>query len=267
MNKPQSWTSREEALLLINAYLDNELDAASVLEVEGRLRADASLQAEFDRLSALRATIATRAGEPRVSDQFLKRIAAIADEPVVIPMPRAAKAPRQFAWRQMAAAAAIAACVTGAGITWMPGGPSDASQLAEIVSGHQRALLASAPFDVASSDRHTVKPWFDTKLAISPMVIDLGEAGYPLVGGRVDIVDGQPSPVSVYKRRAHVISLVAVPRAGNQDDGRPPVEATRTGYGVRMWHGRDFDYAAVSDVAEHELDNFVARWRAGARAN
>lgn len=267
MNKPQSWSTREEALLLINAYLDNELDAASVLEVEARLRSDAFLKAEFDRLSALRASIAAHTGEPRAADDFVQRIAAIADQGVVVPIsPPATTVPR-YAWRQMAAAAAIAACVTGTSLSLMPRGPSDATQFAEIVSGHQRALLASAPFDIASSDRHTVKPWFDSKLALSPKVIDLNDAGFPLIGGRVDMVDGQPSPVSVYKRREHLISLVAVPHAGNRDDGRAPFETTRTGYAVRTWPGRDFEYSAVSDVAEHELNDFVARWREGARAN
>lgn len=267
MNRPQSWSSREEALLLINAYLDNELDAASVLEVEARLKDDPSLKAEFDRLSALRSAIAAQAGKPRASDDFAQRIAAIAESRVVVPMARPAKTVPRYAWRQMAAAAAAAACVTGTSLTLFPRGPDEATQLAEIVSGHQRALLASAPFDIASSDRHTVKPWFDTKLALSPKVVDLADAGFPLIGGRVDIVEGQPAPVSVYKRREHLISLIAVPHVGNRDDGRVAIETTRTGYAVRTWPGRDFDYSAVSDVAEHELDDFVTRWRAGARAN
>lgn len=267
MNRAQSWSSREEALLLINAYLDNELDAVSVLEVEGRLRSDASLKAEFERLSALRATIAAHTGEPRASDSFVERIAAIADNRGVVPISGPARSAQRFAWRQMAAAAAIAAIVTGTGLLLMPRGPTDVPQLAEIVSGHQRALLASAPYDIASSDRHTVRPWFDTKLALSPQVVDLSASGFPLIGGRVDVVDGQPSPVSVYKRREHLISVVAVPHAGNQDDGRAPVGTTRNGYAVRTWPGRDFEYSAVSDVAEHELDDFVSRWRAGARAN
>lgn len=271
MNGHQSWSSREEALLLINAYLDNELDAASALEVERRLQADGHLKAEFERLSALRTMIAQRTREASASDSFRQRIAAIAAEPTsqtaVAPASPLAKPVPRYAWRQMAAAAAIAAIVTGIGFTLTSREPSHGPQLAEIVAGHQRALLAAAPFDIASSDRHTVKPWFDTKVALSPKVVDLNDAGFPLVGGRIDIVDSQPSPVSVYKRHQHLISLIAVPRAGNQDDGRAPVETTRSGYAVRTWPGRDFEYAAVSDVAEHELDDFVARWRAGALAN
>ena len=78
MNKPSSWTSREEALLLLNAYLDNELDAASVLEVEGRIGSDATLKAEYDRLLELRAALASHLAKDRASDALRQRVAAIA---------------------------------------------------------------------------------------------------------------------------------------------------------------------------------------------
>lgn len=271
MNSPQSWSSREEALLLINAYIDNELDAASALEVEERLRSDTSLQAEFERLSALRTVIARNVRKPQSADALRQRIAdllpaAEAEPPAVVtPMTRPSKPPRHYAWRQMAAAAAIAACLTGGILALAPHRRGEAEQMAEIVSGHQRALLATAPFDVASSDRHTVKPWFDAKVALSPQVLDLSDAGFPLVGGRVDIIDGSPAPVSVYKRRQHVISLIAVPRIGSRDDGRAATGVTRNGYGVVSWPGRDFEYRAVSDIAEPELHEFVDDWRAAAR--
>ena len=103
-----------------------------------------------------------------------------------------------------------------------------ANEIAAIVADHQRALLAAPPFDIASSDRHTVKPWFDSKLALSPQVVDLAGAGFPLAGGRVEIVDGKPVPVLVYQRRAHIISVVAIPRAGQIKTTSPPASRRRT---------------------------------------
>jgi len=76
MNKPPSWTSREESLLLLNAYLDNELDAASVLDVERRMGSDAALKAEFARLVELRNALSTHVGKERASDALRQRIAA-----------------------------------------------------------------------------------------------------------------------------------------------------------------------------------------------
>ena len=140
------------------------------------------------------------------------------------------------------------------------------NEIAAIVAGHQRALLATAPFDVASSDRHTVKPWFDSKVALSPQVSDLSDAGFPLVGGRVDVIDGKAVPAIVYRRRAHVISVIAVPQPGVKDRGEPPTRASRDGYSVLRWNGHDFQYWAVSDVAQNELDEFVGRWRSQASA-
>jgi len=267
MNKPSSWSSREESLLLLNAYLDNELDAASALEVERRIGSDAALKAELARLTELRNALATHIGKDRASADLRRRIAAIAEaqdaKPMAPALPRAVA--RGFDWRPLAAAAALAAIVASAGTyVGLQQMASDAGAIAEVVAGHQRALLATAPFDIASSDRHTVKPWFDGKLALSPQVIDLSDAGFPLAGGRLDVVDGKPVPVSVYRRRQHVISLIAVPRAGSKDEGQPLTQATRDGYFVLRWPGRDFEYVAVSDLAQPELEEFVSRWRTGA---
>ncbi|MFT3731088.1 MAG: anti-sigma factor [Hyphomicrobium sp.] len=269
MNKPPSWSSREESLLLLNAYLDNELDAASVLDIERRLANDPALRAEHDRLAQLRKTLAGHLQAERASDDFRKRIAAIADVPLaastennVIPLPP--RVPRWNDWRQMAAAAVLAAAVSVGGMYGLLRPNPEANEIAGIVADHQRALLAAAPFDVASSDRHTVKPWFDSKLALSPQVIDLSGDGFPLAGGRVEIIDGKPVPVIVYHRRAHVISVVAIPRSDQRATSDPSLAATKDGYSVIRWHGRDFDYTVVSDLAENELNEFVARWRQAA---
>ena len=266
MNNPPAWTLREESLLLLNAYLDNELDAASVLDVERRIGSDAALQAELARLMELRSVLSTYVTKDRASDALRRRVAAIAELPGtgVAPAPRARPAAASLDWRQIAAAAAVAAILASAGTYVGLQQTASNGEIAEIVAGHQRALLATSPFDVASSDRHTVKPWFDGKLAVSPQIVDLGDAGFPLVGGRVDVVDGHPVPTIVYKRREHVISLTAVPRPGSKDDGAPVTQATRDGYSVLEWPGRDFTYAAVSDVAPSELDEFASRWRSGA---
>jgi anti-sigma factor RsiW len=267
MNTPSSWSSREESLLLLNAYLDGELDAASVLNIDRRLATDPALRAEHDRLAQLRKALASHMTAARASDDFRKRIEAIADEPipgpsnsVIVPLP-VTRPLRWNNWPQMAAAAALAAVVS-AGAMYAYMRPNlGANEIAAIIADHQRALLAAAPFDVASSDRHTVKPWFDSKLALSPQVVDLSSDGFPLAGGRVEMLDGKPVPVLVYHRRAHVISVVAVPRAGQRAITEPSLATTNDGYAVIQWHGRDFDYSVVSDLAKDELDEFVTRWR------
>ena len=83
-------------------------------------------------------------------------------------------------------------------------------------------------------------------------------------GGRVEVIDGKPVPVLVYQRRAHIISVVAVPKAGREKATDPTPASAKDGYFVIQWHGRDFDYTVVSDLAENELNEFVARWREAA---
>ena len=268
MIKPQSWSSREEALLLVNAYVDGELDAAATVEVERRMNADATLRAEYERLLGLRKTIASRVMKDKASDALRARIAAIA-EPAgstnVRPLP-VRRAPRHFEWQQMAAAALIA-CFLGSGATYLALQQSgSAGDVAAIIADHQRSLLAATPVDVVSTDRHTVKPWFDAKLALSPHIIDLTSSGFPLYGGRVEVLGGQAVPVLVYKHRAHLISVVAVPKPGGSDDGGFALATTRDGYVVRSWRGRDFTYYSIADLPPEDLDSFVAAWRKQAAA-
>lgn len=260
MNTPPSRASREASLLLLNAYLDNELDAASVLDIEQRIASDAALKTEYDRLLQLRASLTSSLTRKRASEALRQRVAAIGE-----PHPAARLRPaRKYDWRQLAAAA-LAAAFLASGTTYLSFRQSTpTSDIAAIVAGHQRALLAAAPFDIASSDRHTVKPWFDSKLALSPRVVDLSNAGFPLAGGRIDVVDSKTVPTMVYRRRQHVISVLAIPHAGSKENSGAPTRETRDGYSVFRWDGRDFQYAAVSDLAENELEEFVARWRADA---
>lgn len=128
-----------------------------------------------------------------------------------------------------------------------------------LVAAHIRSLEPGHGIDVPSSDRHTVKPWFDGRVAFSPPVKDLSEAGFALVGGRRDHVDHHEAAVLVYHRREHRIDLFVWPAA----DGRPaPAAATSDGYHVRLWTEGGFALAAVSNLDPAELDEFVRRWRA-----
>ena len=107
-------------------------------------------------------------------------------------------------------AATIAALGVGLAIGWTttPRGP-DIDR--EILDGHLRGMISMHAVDVASSDQHTVKPWFAGKLAVAPVVPDLAAAGFPLVGGRIDVVAGEPAPTLVYRAGGHVVSVVRLP--------------------------------------------------------
>ena len=163
-------------------------------------------------------------------------------------------------WLALAASFLIGAVL--AGVTTFGAlnyGASD-DVAAEIVSAHVRALMAPQPIDVASSDHHTVKPWFNGKLAFAPTVVDLSANGFPLVGGRIDVVKVAPVASLVYSHGKHLISLTEMSNTGGGPE--PLKKHLEQGYLALSWSDAGVTYWAVSDAASNELENFAALFRA-----
>ena len=134
------------------------------------------------------------------------------------------------------------------------------SNLAEqIIAGHIRALQPGHLEDVGSSDRHTVKPWFDGRIDFAPPVKDLAAQRFSLRGGRLDYVAGRPVAALVYQRDKHVIDLFVWPAA--ERTARPPETARRQGYNVVHWSEDGMMLWAVSDLEAGQLREFAEDWR------
>ena len=243
-------TTTDNDRLLLNAYIDGELDPAHALEFEQRLAATPTLAEERRRIEALRNVLRERLPRATASLALRRRVTALAQSrPFTINWP---------GWAALAASAAIA-FAGGSIATQLALGPASREPRPELlIASHMRALMASQAVDVASSDRHTVKPWFNGKLPESPRVVDLGPQGYPLVGGRIDVIDLVPVPTLVYRRRLHVISLSALPAKL----GTTPPRAI-DGYNIVDWTDGDISYWAVSDVSAPDLAEFTRAFRAG----
>jgi anti-sigma factor RsiW len=238
--------------LLLNAYVDGELDPAHALEFERRLAESPTLAAERARIEALRGAMRERLPRDTASPELRRRVSALA-------RPRPSVARWGSGWGSMAASIAVA-FVAGSVATFVAVGPGSREPVPELlVASHMRSLMASQPIDVASSDRHTVKPWFNGRLPQSPRVVDLGPQGFPLVGGRIDVIGLMPAPTLVYRARQHVISLTALPAAQLPRGPIRPVD----GYNVVEWTDGPLAYWAVSDLAAPELETFAKAFRAG----
>jgi anti-sigma factor RsiW len=124
----------------------------------------------------------------------------------------------------------------------------------QLIASHVRSLMANHLTDVASSDQHTVKPWLDTKLDFAPAVADLSSDGFPLVGGRLDYLDNRPVAALVYQRRKHFINLFVWPKESGATGADKKI--TRQGYQLLHWVDSDFNYWAVSDVSDNDLQAF-----------
>ena len=235
-------------------YLDRDLDRF----VDGELGVDADTAARLHvgTCSECRARVRdrqtlTRALRQLPYDEAPARLrAAVA---AGARRSRASRAAGMFA----AAAAAVIIAAGGAAVLVRPGlQHGDPAAVEHVVDSHVRSLMADHLVDVRSTDQHTVKPWFSGKLEFSPPVADLGSIGFPLVGGRVELLDGRPTAALVYQRRQHVINLF-VGLASEGARGAPSAGSSR-GFHVRHWTSGGMSFWAVSDVSDDELDRFVA---------
>lgn len=243
--------NREMPSYLIHAYLDGELDPVNALALETQLAADPRLVAEFARLEALQHAI--REHFPREAPPPGLRASVEAATGM-----RRRRA--QPSWRLLAASIAVTAVVAGGATSMMLASAPTESVRQAVVAGHIRALMAPKPFDVASSDKHTVKPWFNGKLPDSPRVVDLGASGFPLLGARLDVVGETAVPTLVYGDRKHLISLTTVPVSAGQV--LAPVHSAAGGYNITRWIENGDCYWVVSDAAPADLDRFAGLFRA-----
>jgi anti-sigma factor RsiW len=239
---------RSDNSLLLHGYLDGELDPAHALDLEHAITADAALAAERDSTQALRDLIRDRLARERAPAGLRSRIEA------AVGLRRERLRPT---WGMLAAASVLVA-VMASGTTWLTIQPLQTETAEMVVADHLRALMAPQPTDVSSTDRHTVKPWFNGRVPQAPRVVDLTREGFPLIGGRVDVIGRVPVPTLVYRHNQHLIGLTAIPSASVN----APARRTIAGFNVLEWSDNAVRYWAVSDLGASDLDSFAKAFRA-----
>ena len=242
--------------LMIHALIDHELDGANAAMIEARIAACAVCAAEQARLLALREAL----GGARVAapDRLRRRLEASLQTAARKGPRRAPTAGRRpWAWMGGGAGLAIAACAAAlmVAIPWR----DEAALTRELIGDHVRSLQVAHLTDVATSDQHVVKPWFNGKLDFSPPVIELKDQGFPLVGGRLDYLNHRTVAAIVYRRGRHAINLFVWPDAGATGPGG--VRAV-DGYTLRHWRSAGMSFWAVSDVNPADLAQFEREIRA-----
>ncbi len=244
----------QETQNLIHAYLDGELDLVKSLEIEQHLEDCPACSQAYKNQQALRAAISANA------DTLYYRAPAPLRKRIQSSVRRAGQttsAPRVMPWRWLGVAASLVVVALVAwGLTRSLSAPSADDLLTqEVVASHVRSLMLNHLSDVASSDQHTVKPWFDGKLDFSPTVQDLANQGFPLIGGRLDYLDNRPVAALVYRYQQHFINLFVWPSTGTSNVNTSMT--TRQGYHVANWTQSGMTYWAVSDLNDSEFQEFV----------
>ena len=242
----------------VPGYLDGELDLSRTIEMETHLQTCGECARELESLKALRASLqrsslaysAPAALRERIQSSLRATSGADLQESKI-------KWPSLNFW-QLAGAFALLALISVSGWQWtarLRAPSSDQRIEAEVFASHVRSLEASHLMDVASTDQHTVKPWFDGKLDFSPPVEDLASDGFPLVGGRLDYLEGREVAALVYQRRKHFINVFVWPGAAGSSSTQ--TLEPRKGYNLMRWSRGGFQYWAVSDVSAQDLADFV----------
>ena len=236
----------KETKPLLNAYVDGELDSAGSLGVETHMRGCTSCLTDVDNLHALASAIKNASLRFKAPAHLKKTIQGAIRE--ANPQPIFSL----FPWRW---ASALVPVLLVATLTWMFTTPwarsSDTALVNDIVSSHVRSMLANHATDVASSDQHTVKPWFGGKLDYSPPTKDLTEQGFRLVGGRLDYLDNRPVAALVYQRNQHFINLFVWP-SSNTGIGQEE-QLARQGYNLIHWTQAGMTYWLISELNLPEL--------------
>ena len=232
----------------VDAYLDGELDLAAALALEQHLAQCDVCSEACAAGRRLRSAIGADAMYFRAPAELRDTLAAAAG---IRPQRTGRRIP---GWLTAAMPLAAAAVLILAVLT--PMRPErDAPLVDEVVSGHVRSLMADHLTDVASTDRHTVKPWFEGKLDFAPSVVDLADHGFPLVGGRLDYLGKRPVAALVYARQRHFINLFSWPEAGAEI---APQSDSSHGFQVVHWRERGMSHWAISDLNGAELGEFAS---------
>ncbi len=248
---------------VLHGYLDGELDAARAAEFERHLLSCPQCVAEIEAQEKLRSTIQNAGLRERAPEKLRRNLqAAISGtaEPAktVIPMrPRTSVRPTW--WLTLAAAAVFAIVLGSRFLPNLTQGRGGDEMTAAIVDAHLRSLQPGHLEDVISTDQHTVKPWFDGRIDFAPPVHDFVSDGFPLQGGRLDVVRGKTVAVLVYGRRKHIINVFVWPTSERDES---PQQGSQLGYNWIDWRKGGMEFSAISDVSAPdlaELQKLIAR--------
>lgn len=249
----------EQARPLLSAYFDRELDVATSLEIGRHVQACEHCAAVLQQHDALRAALGAAPLVFAPPNGLEERVRAAVRREVRSNAPSVSS---RWRWAAVPLAAALAAALAWSVASSRSAPSGEQIVLAELVSGHVRSLMADHLVDVATSDQHTVKPWFNGKVDFAPPVADFAASGFQLVGGRVDYIAGRPVAVLVYKWRQHMVNVFIWPSggAGSQDLH----SLAREGYHLVGWEKSGLTFWAVSDLNAADLENLARLFRGAA---
>ena len=229
---------------MVDAYVDGELSATESDQFEQALAVCPGCQRRLEmarELSGLLRALPTERAPDLLRARIDRELRAIAG-----------RRRERLRWGAMAAS-----LIAALGIGWLGGSfiGQGSRESDELLAGYIRVAMSEHGVEVASSDRHTVKPWFAGRIDYSPPVHDLTAKGFPLLGGRVDLVDGRKVAVLVYRRNQHRVALTVWPSSSSANTSLSLMQ--RDGFALADWRHAGFEMRAVSDLAPGDMKSFA----------
>ncbi len=234
---------------MVDAYVDGELTATESAHFERALELCPECRQRLDSARTVGNLLRDLPAEPApdlLRAKIERELRGIAGRTPV------ARRSERMCWMAMAASLIVAVSIGWAGGTLTGRSSNDTDAL---VASYLRVAMAEHPVDIASSDHHTVKPWYAGRIDYSPPVHDLTSDGFPLLGGRLDVYDGRKVAVLVYGHNRHKVALTLWP--ADSGNGTPADVTQHDGFSMARWRHGGFEMRAVSDIDESEMASFV----------
>jgi len=240
----------------LDAYLDGELPSESMRALDAHLRtcpactADALARVQLKRAIKTAGTRFTPSVEFR--DQIQKKIAA--------------KRPRMWSFGWAVAAALVILLMAGSLVRYFEKQNLRQQHLySELADLHVSTLASTNPVDVVSSDRHTVKPWFQGKIPFTFNLPELQNTDFTLLGGRVTYLGQAPGAELIYQIRKHQISVFLFPEDLVGFGSRSSITRERS-FNVETWTEDGLRYVMFGDAAPEDLRNLATLLKGAARS-
>ena len=235
-----------EAGKLVHAYADGELDVASSLNVEEHLRTCPDCTATVRQCREIGNALRNAGLAYEAPVRLRRRVAS----QIRTREGRNSRPGRVWLWQWLTLGATLTAAVV---LIFQPFSSMRGSRLEdEVTASHVRSLMASHLTDVASTDRHTVKPWFSGRLDFTLPVEDFAAQGFELTGGRLDYIQNHPAAALIYKHGGHTINVFVWP-----GKGRGSRQSSVRGYSVAEDESGGLQYCAVSDMDGVDLQKLL----------
>lgn len=233
----------------LDAYADGELSRAETSAMEEHLRGCATCSADAVQRLQLKKVVASAGKRYQPTAEFRTRIAELSR----------GKPRRSIGFWRIIVAPALAVLLLSLGVNWYVGRSKAVRQrvYSELADLHVSTLASATQVDVVSTDRHTVKPWFEGRIPFAFNLPELQGTKFTLLGGRVTYLEQMPGAQLIYRMGNHEISVFVFQDRGAIKDSPSSSPVPEFSFTVESWTKGGLRYFVVGDIGESDLDNLA----------